>query len=76
MLVGEKGRRLVAQIPLDRLLTETDGPFIKVGDSVARPHNVAGVVSGLAELKNLDPIRVSETLFDNLRNALTAKRTR
>ncbi len=76
MLVGEKGRRLVAQIPLDRLLTETDGPFVKVGDSVARPHNVASVVSGLAELKNLDPVRVSETLFDNLRNALTTKRTR
>lgn len=75
MLAGEKGRKLVADIPLDRLLTETDGPFVKVGDSVARPRNVAGVVSELAELKNLDPTRVAATLFDNFRDALTTKRT-
>ena len=71
MLASEKGRQLVAKIPLDRLLTETDGPFVKVGDHVARPHNVADVVSGLAKLKKLDPTQLAETLFDNFRNTLT-----
>ncbi len=73
MLSGEKGRQLVAKIPLDRLLTETDGPFVKAGADVARPRDVAGVVSELAALKNLDSTRMTEILFDNLRHALTAK---
>jgi TatD DNase family protein len=73
MLTSAKGRQLVAKIPLDRLLTETDGPFVKVRASVARPRDVAGVVSELAELKNLNPTRTAEILFDNLRNALIAK---
>lgn len=73
MLSSDKGRQLVAKIPLDRLLTETDGPFVKVGASVAQPRDVAGVVSDLAELKNLNPTRTAEILFDNLRNALIAK---
>jgi TatD DNase family protein len=75
MLSGEKGRRLIAKIPLDRLLTETDGPFARVGDSSARPRDVAAVVSGLAELKNLDPDWVAEALFDNFRDALTPEHT-
>ncbi len=76
MLASEKGRQLVAKIPLDRLLTETDGPFVKIGGRVARPHDVAGVVAGLAKLKNLDPARVANILFDNARNALTAEHTK
>lgn len=76
MLASEKGRKLIAKIPLDRLLTETDGPFVKVGDSAARPRDIAAVVSGLAELKNLDPDRVANILFDNFRDALTPEHTR
>jgi len=75
MLASEKGRQLIAKIPLDRLLTETDGPFVRVGDSFARPRDIATIVSGLAELKNLDPDGVAEALFDNFRDALTPKRT-
>ncbi|WP_119070061.1 Qat anti-phage system TatD family nuclease QatD [Rubrobacter indicoceani] len=71
MLASEKGRQLIAKIPLDRLLTETDGPFVRVGDNSARPRDVAAVVSRLAELKNLDPDKVAEALFDNFRDALT-----
>jgi TatD DNase family protein len=76
MLASEKGRRLVTEMPLDRLLTETDGPFVRVGDDVARPHDVAGVISGLAELRDLDPPQIAQALFNNFRNALTAKNIR
>lgn len=76
MLASEKGRQLVAKIPLDRLLTETDGPFVRVGDDVARPQDVAGVISRLAELMNLDPPQIAQALLDNFRNALDPKHTR
>lgn len=73
MLASSKGRQLVAKIPLDRLLTETDGPFVRVGNDVARPHDVAGVISGLAEVMDLDPLQIAQALYNNFRNALTAK---
>jgi TatD DNase family protein len=76
MLASEKGRQLVAKMPLDRLLTETDGPFVRVGDDVAQPHDVAGVISGLAELRDLDPPQIAQALLNNFRNALTAKHIR
>lgn len=76
MLASEKGRQLITEIPLDRILTETDGPFVKAGDDVARPHDVASVISGLAELKDLDPPQIAQNLLNNFRNALTAKHTR
>ncbi len=75
MLASEKGRQLVAKMPLDRLLTETDGPFVRVGDDVARPHDVASVISGLAELMNLDASQIAQALLNNFRNALTVKHT-
>jgi TatD DNase family protein len=76
MLASSKGRQLVAKVPLDRLLTETDGPFVRVGGDVARPHDVAGVISGLAEVMNLDPHQIAQALYSNFRNALTAKDAR
>lgn len=37
MLRSERGRILVAQLPIERVVTETDGPFTKAGDQVAHP---------------------------------------
>ena len=37
MLAGEKGRTLAAQLPRDRVLTESDGPFARIGDRAAKP---------------------------------------
>lgn len=73
MLASDKGRRLVAAIPLDRLLTETDGPFVKVGDGFARPRDVAGVVSDLAELRGLETRQMADVLLDNFRSMLSTK---
>jgi len=48
MLRNERGRILVARLPVDRLLTETDGPFIHVGNRPSRPADVMIAVEGLA----------------------------
>ncbi len=49
MLDSPKGRSLVNSIPTTRLLTETDGPFIRIGDRPIVPTDVKLTLSDLAE---------------------------
>lgn len=49
MLSSEKGRALVAGLPVDRLLTETDGPFLQIEGRSARPRDVTRCVAQLSE---------------------------
>ncbi|TGU42161.1 TatD family deoxyribonuclease, partial [bacterium M00.F.Ca.ET.152.01.1.1] len=41
MFRNERDQKLVRSLPLDRLLTETDGPFVEVGDKPVHPGDVA-----------------------------------
>ena len=50
MIRGQKGRELIARMPKDRVLTETDGPFATLDGKRAVPWDVAEVLSPLAEL--------------------------
>lgn len=50
MLAGKKGRSLLSSIPRDRVLLETDGPFIRFRGSLIRPWNVADGCHLLAEV--------------------------
>lgn len=50
MLASDKGRALISGLPLDRLLTETDGPFLQIENRAARPTDVTRCVGRLAEL--------------------------
>jgi TatD DNase family protein len=50
MLRSKNGRAVIAAIPRDRLLTETDGPFVEIGSRPATPVDVRDVVSGVAEI--------------------------
>lgn len=50
MLRSAKGRQLVQAIPRDRLLTETDGPFARIGPRQLEPIDAHLAVQGLAAL--------------------------
>ena len=47
MLRTEKGRATIAALPSERVLTETDAPFAKVGARTTTPHDVRIVVAAL-----------------------------
>lgn len=56
MLRSAKGRALVTAVPRERVLTETDGPFVQAADGAPmRPVGVAEVTSGLARLWDVPP---------------------
>jgi TatD DNase family protein len=71
MMMSDKGRRIVSEIPRERLLTESDGPFVTIEDRRARPRDVAGVVRGLADLYGVEPGQAAETIYTNFRRILT-----
>lgn len=61
---------MVQAIPLDRLLTETDGPFTRVGERPTLPADVAVVVEALGRLHGLPAAEVASVIRDNLRTLL------
>jgi TatD DNase family protein len=50
MVATQKGRSLITLVPRDRILTETDGPYVKVAGRLANPCDVRGVLSGIADI--------------------------
>jgi TatD DNase family protein len=67
MLNGEKGRKLAARMPRDRVLTETDGPFAMVDGRAALPWDVDLAVGTLSDLWEVDRSSVQATINENLR---------
>jgi len=70
MLDNERHSSMVAAIPLDRLLTETDGPFTKTAERPSKPADVAVVVEALGRLHCVDASTLAATVRRNMRNLL------
>lgn len=49
MVTTQKGKSLLSLVPHDRILTETDGPYVKIGSRPAKPCDVKSVLCGIAD---------------------------
>lgn len=67
MLAGAKGRTLVGNIPRDRILTESDGPFAQLDGRSTLPWETERAVNALADLWAQPPGEVQHQLIGNLR---------
>jgi TatD DNase family protein len=74
MLLGERRCAIVRRIPLDRLLTETDGPFTTYENQPASPAHVRHTVNELARCRGVDPLELTRVIQENLRYVMTRKR--
>lgn len=72
MLRSPKHRQLVASLPADRILTETDGPFVEIDKRPVRPREVAAAVEQLAALRSAPVDMMARAILANLRVLLTA----
>jgi TatD DNase family protein len=75
MLCGRRGPDLVAQMPRNRVLTETDGPFAKVGERAAMPTDVLGALEHLGNLWSVSSANADQLVMENFR-ALVASMDR
>lgn len=70
MLASPNGRRVLKEVPDDRLLTETDGPFVKREGKPIGPGDVRGAVELVAELTGRSPAAVRRQVIANLRSLM------
>lgn len=70
MLENTRHASVVAAIPFDRLLTETDGPFTKTADRPTKPADVALTVEVLGRLRGVAATTTRLRIRENLRNLL------
>ena len=71
MLSTNKARQLVMNMPKDRLLTESDGPFAQIGGHAAWPGDVERAVEALAHLWSESVQVVNRQLSINLRRLIS-----
>lgn len=70
MLKSSKHRALVESLPLDRLLTETDGPFVQTGHRPLTPLDVKDAIHGIASLRGVDAQTLASQVVRNLGSLL------
>lgn len=70
MLEGEKGRALVARMPLNRVLPETDGPFASIGGKSLQPWDAWSIREPLTAIWGMPVEDVGEQLRHNLHRLL------
>lgn len=67
MIASQGGRELVAGMPRDRVLTESDGPFVKLGRQPADPTNAPIVLSYLAKTWRVELDEAARAVVENLK---------
>lgn len=67
MLRGARGKMLVARIPHERILTESDGPFAQIDYRSILPWEVDRAVTVLADLWGKNVPEAQQILYNNLR---------
>jgi TatD DNase family protein len=71
MLKKPRGAGLVAALPSDRLLTETDGPFVQIEGRNAAPTDLEATIIALALLRSVQPAEIAATIRNNLKSLLS-----
>jgi TatD DNase family protein len=66
MVHSQAGRRLLAVLPRERVLTETDGPWTTISGRPAEPRDVPAVVGELARIWNVDPDDAQSLIFETM----------
>jgi TatD DNase family protein len=67
MLESQSGQRVLAAVPHDRILTETDGPYVKSGRKPSTPLDVARIIDGIAKAWGLGKEDVQDRIDKNFR---------
>jgi len=71
MTLSAKGKQLIERMPIERVLTETDGPFATVNGKPLSPRESSLAVEQLAKIWKRESSEVSDQLHSNLWRALS-----
>jgi TatD DNase family protein len=71
MIQSKNGKDIISKIPLDRLLTESDGPFIQVNQRTINPWDIKEVLTYISETRQLSFIDVERQIRNNFFNLIS-----
>lgn len=75
MLRSPKNLALVSKLPIDRILTETDGPFVTLDNRPIRPADVNKTVTELASIFNVTFEVMTNKILSNLTSVVAGNQT-
>lgn len=76
MTRSANGRGIIAAIPDDQLLTETDGPFVTHAGRAVYPFEVTSFLPAIAELRGTTSAELRSCILRNFARAVTLRDTR
>ena len=65
MLNSDSGKKIIGNIPNDKILLETDSPFTSIDGHVFKPSELVKIVEGIAMLKNKNIEEMRNILWNN-----------
>lgn len=72
MLENRSHQEVIAVLPRRRILTETDGPFIRTGVRPSQPTDIYSTIESFARLQGEEPSAVAAQIHDNLKVLLAS----
>lgn len=70
MTKSKNGLQILKNIPLERLLTESDGPFVNIGNQSSSPLFIKNTLSELAKIYNISKEEIAKIIYDNFKRIL------
>jgi TatD DNase family protein len=70
MIRSAKGRQIIEKIPPDRVLTETDGPYVQTNGRPAKPSDVNLVLDHFASIWKISFEEVEKKVWVNFQAVL------
>lgn len=70
MIRSEKGKKIIARIPRERIPTESDGPFINMRNRAVEPSDVHTVEEALGEMWDVDVLSARSIVRKNFQTLI------
>lgn len=70
MLLTKKGCELVKSLPTNKIITETDGPFIEWQGKISKPKDVINNITLLSQLLGRTRLEISQIIFSNFKSLI------
>jgi TatD DNase family protein len=67
MLKSRNGQRIIAALPRERVVTETDAPYTKAGSRPSEPRDIPHVLAGLSRVWGLTPLEARDLIFATMK---------
>lgn len=71
MIKSKNGTNIISKIPLDRLLTESDGPFVQINQKPVNPWDIKEVLNYISTTRQLSYADVERQIQNNFYNLIS-----